>query len=263
MKITNIILSVLIALTAAALGARYYFEHQPVEPDPVQQDELKPQAPPAPQPTHFPLPQADDAASQLPPLPQSDSAMRTDIADLVGSNAFTRIFRAKDIIRHVVVTIDNLPMQTVAVRLLPTNPVPGKFLVAGDSDSGLSIAPANSSRYNPFVRAFEIVDTKKLVAAYVKFYPLFQQAYKDLGYPNDYFNDRLIAVIDHLLAAPEPAGPVKLIQPRIVYQYDDLNLERASAGHKVLIRMGLENERKVKSKLREIKQELLNIVQSH
>ena len=37
---------------------------------------------------------------------------------------------------------------------------------------------------------------------YKQYYPLFQQAYVDLGYPEGYFNDRLVEVIDHLLATP-------------------------------------------------------------
>jgi hypothetical protein len=36
------------------------------------------------------------------------------------------------------------------------------------------------------------VDTRKAVALYVDLYPLFQGAYAELGYPNRYFNDRLI-----------------------------------------------------------------------
>ena len=52
----------------------------------------------------------------------------------------------------------------------------------------------------------ESVDTGRLAALYVRFYPLFQQAYRDLGYPNGYFNDRLVEVIDHLLVTPEIAG---------------------------------------------------------
>ncbi|HQU43635.1 MAG TPA: DUF3014 domain-containing protein, partial [Pirellulales bacterium] len=40
-----------------------------------------------------------------------------------------------------------------------------------------------------------------------------------------YFNDRLVSVIDHLLAAPEPAGPVALVQPKIIYKFADPQLE--------------------------------------
>jgi len=43
--------------------------------------------------------------------------------------------------------------------------------------------------------------------AYFKLYSLFQQSYEDLGYPGQYFNDRLVEVIDDMLRAPEVQAP--------------------------------------------------------
>jgi hypothetical protein len=92
-----------------------------------------------------------------------------------------------------------------------------------------------------------------LAGFYVRLYPLFQQAYVELGYPNGYFNDRLIGVIDHLLAAPEPKAPVYLAQPRVVFEFADPQLESLSAGQKILVRMGADNEMRIKAKLRELR----------
>jgi hypothetical protein len=75
----------------------------------------------------------------------------------------------------------------------------------------------------------------------------------DLGYPNGYFNDRLVEVIDNLLAAPDVKGPVKLVVPHVLYEYADPDLQQRSAGQKLLIRMGPANAAKVKAKLREIR----------
>ncbi len=44
------------------------------------------------------------------------------------------------------------------------------------------------------------LDMKQVADVYLRFYPLFQGAYQDLGYPTGYFNDRLVQVIDSLLA---------------------------------------------------------------
>jgi hypothetical protein len=106
------------------------------------------------------------------------------------------------------------------------------------------------------VRALEAVDSAKLVALYVRFYPLFQQAYAELGYPSRYFNDRVFEVIDHLLATPDVRGPIALVQPKVLYEYADPALQDLSAGQKMLVRMGPENEAKVKAKLRELKKAL-------
>ena len=62
------------------------------------------------------------------------------------------------------------------------------------------------------------------------FYPLFQQAYQALGYPNGYFNDRLVVTIDNLLAAPDVTADVALVRPNVMYQYADPKLEIALGG---------------------------------
>src|SRR5690348_12735538 len=106
------------------------------------------------------------------------------------------------------------------------------------------------------MRLLEQADTPKLVQTYVHYYPLFQKAYVDLGYPNGYFNDRLVEVIDNLLATPEVKGPLKLTVPHVLYEYADAELQSRSAGQKLLLRMGPENAAKVKAKLREIREKV-------
>jgi hypothetical protein len=50
---------------------------------------------------------------------------------------------------------------------------------------------------------------------------------------------------------------VRLVQPRVLYEYADPNLENLSAGQKTLIRMGRANALKIKAKLREIRAALV------
>ncbi len=97
------------------------------------------------------------------------------------------------------------------------------------------------------------LDARQLAAVYIHFYPLFQQAYQSLGYPNGYFNDRLVEVIDNLLAAPEPKEPIGLVRPNVMYTFADPTLESRSAGQKLLIRMGPQNSKALKAKLTELK----------
>jgi Protein of unknown function (DUF3014) len=100
-------------------------------------------------------------------------------------------------------------------------------------------------------------NVEQLASAYRHFYPLFQQAYVDLGYPDGYFNDRLVEVIDHLLATPEVAGPIKLTQPGVFYQYADPSIEERSTGQKLMIRLGSQNAAVVKEKLRALRKEVV------
>ena len=98
--------------------------------------------------------------------------------------------------------MDNLPREKLALRLMPVKPVAGPLLLTG-AEGNRVISAQNSARYLPYVLMAESVDAGKLVAIYIHHYPLFQQAYRELGYPSGYFNDRLVEVIDHLLAAPD------------------------------------------------------------
>jgi len=120
----------------------------------------------------------------------------------------------------------------------------------------LTVSPDNAKSYVPYVNLAKAVDTRKLVRLYVWLYPLFQQAYAELGYPGRNFNDQLIETVDDLLSAPTIGEPIRLNQPKYFYLFADTELEALSIGQKIMLRLGSENEKVVKNKLREIKQEL-------
>ncbi len=217
---------------------------------------VAPSAPAEPEPqTHFPVPQ-DAAGKALPALDESDAGLKQAL-DSVWSEASTlRFFNVRDLIRRIVVTIDNLPRRKVALRLMPVKQAAGQFETTGSGD-GLAIAVDNSRRYAAYARFADAIDAGKLVAVYVHFYPLFQQAYQDLGYPDGYFNDRLMGAIDDMLAAPEAKASVKLVRPKVFYEFADPDLEARSAGQKILIRIGNDNAARIKRKLREIRADLI------
>ena len=140
-------------------------------------------------------------------------------------------------VRRFVATVDNLSRPTVAMKVRSLQPVPGAFEVVRDGDA-ITVSAGNAARYAPYVQALERIDAKQLAGVYLRFYPLFQKAYEELGYPKAYFNDRLVASIDHLLAAPEPPAPPRLTQPKVLYEFEDPQLEALSAGQKAMLRLG-------------------------
>ena len=117
----------------------------------------------------------------------------------------------------------------------------------------LEVFPDRFSANRPPQARIDRVDAKKLVTVYRQYYPLFQKAYAEIAKPGSYFNDRLVEAIDNLLAAPSPADPVGLVQPKVLYTYADPALETRSSGQKILMRMGKANAEQVKAKLREIR----------
>lgn len=201
-----------------------------------------------------PLPEgAGNAASApLPELAVSDAPLRDALAEISSADAVKDFLAPQDLIRKIVVTVDNLPRQKVAVEKRPANPAAGSFLVNGD-ELHATLDQRNFERYKPMIAVIGKLDAKQLGALYIHYYPLFQQSYQNLGYPNGYFNDRLVEVIDDLLATPEPKGPIELVRPNVMYIYADSALEARPAGQKLLIRMGPENAKIIKAKLTELR----------
>ncbi len=259
-------------LTALALVGGWYWWQQ-------QQPKLPPLSPVSTEPAPVavaPAPAASEPAIQHPidvpaataaeaprTLDQSEAVIAQALNSLLGSKAGASMVRRDDFVRRAVVTIDNLGRTHAAPRLWPVNPMAGKFAAQREGDKDV-ISAANSARYSAFVALAESLDSARAATLYKQHYPLFQAAYKELGYPRAYFNDRLVAVIDQLLATPEPAGPLALrltevkgdvasTQPWTRYEFADPQLEALPAGSKMLLRMGNDNARKLKAKLREFR----------
>ena len=206
-----------------------------------------PASPAAPEIQH---PLATTVSPDPPPtLAQSDGPMREALAQLLGGDA---LLQPERLVARIVVTIDNLPRRSVPARMLPLKPVPGAF----ETEGGTALGARNAARYAPYVRLVQALDAKACVDLYVRFYPLFQKAYAELGDPRGYFNDRVVAAIDDLLDTPELKEPPALARPGVLYQFADPALESRPAGQKLLLRMGSENAAKVKAKLREVRAEL-------
>ena len=243
------------ALALGAMAFGYYFYLTDLRKLPP--EALAP-APPAPIAAPAPAPASDappavrhpvaaEPEPSLPSLEHSDAMARDSLIGLLGGKAFDELVIPVQLVRRIVATVDNLPRPTAPRRAIPLAPVPGAF----------AEGVANEARYAPYIRVLEAVDTGALVQRYVRAYPLFQSAYEELGFPGRHFNDRLIEAIDDLLAAPEPAARPELVQSKVLYEFADPELEQRSAGQKILVRMGTANAQRVKSKLREIRREIL------
>ncbi|MCB1910151.1 MAG: DUF3014 domain-containing protein [Rhodocyclaceae bacterium] len=203
------------------------------------------------------LPAQTATAEPVPALAESGAAVEGWLAKAVGSGA-RNLLAGSEVVRRVVATVDNLSREKASVRLWPVVTASGLPVVAAGA-RGPMLLPANSARYAGFVELAEAVDIDALVAGYKRLYPVFQEAYRELGYPSGNFNDRLVGAIDHLLAAPEIEGPIELIQPKVIYQFADPGLEALSAGQKIMVRIGPDNARRVKQRLRLIRRRLAGL----
>ena len=202
-----------------------------------------------------------DAA--LPALTNADDYVAQALAELLGQGQVARFLQVDGFVRRVVATVDNLARDQAPVGMWPVQATPERFMAQGEGNAQ-SIALDNAARYSAQVQWIEGIDLQRAVALYARLYPLFQQAYEALGYPGRYFNDRVVAVIDHLLQAPEPTGPVRVqltevkgewssARPWVRYEFADPQLQALSSGQKIMVRVGLVNERRLKTRLKALR----------
>jgi hypothetical protein len=243
-----------LAVVALSVGAVIYISQRGSKPPAPPPAKAAPAPAPAEPEVQYPV-EAAPAPEPLPSLDQSDESVLKALGGVIGKAPVEQYVVPEGVIRKIVVTIDNLPTTKVAERLRPVKPVEGRFAAAGTEDAR-TLDPANYDRYKPMVDLLRSLNDEQLIALYQRYYPLFQDAYENLGHPPKYFNDRVIQVIDHLLATPDVKDPVALAQPNVQYEYADPKLEARSAGQKVLMRMGSVNAIAVKAKLRALRARL-------
>ena len=274
-----IVVPVLIVLAMAAYIG--WWRYQSVQPEPEVPTSSAPATPttpdlPAPQPEDSPAiqhpiepPEAEAGAKPqpLPPLASSDAQVNAQLGKLLGARNVQRFLHPDGIARRVVATVDNLGRTQAPVMMWPVLPTTGRFSTApaASGGQGRTIHPDNQRRYAPFVAMADSVDAERAALAYRRLYPLFQQAYEELGYPGRYFNDRLVQVLDQLIATPVPSappavrlvevkGPLQASRPWVHYEFVDPALESLSSGQKMLLRMGPDNQRRLQAKLSEFRQ---------
>lgn len=256
------LIPVLLALGVAA--ALWFWWAQTERPAPVSDAEPEQPAetadsdPEPPEEPAYPVEAPESAAEDgelqpLPPLEESDEYFKLEVTDLFGEPV-DAMLADEHVIERIVATVDNLSREQIAERIRPVEGVGGQ-LVVEEAETGEEyiLDPENYRRYDQVVAMVENADVDQAEEVYRRFYPLFQKAYADLGYPEGYFNDRLVEVIDHLLATPDVEEPIRLVRPHVLYEYADPDLEELSPGQKLLLRMGSEHRATIKQKLREFR----------
>jgi hypothetical protein len=257
----KLLLGAIILIVFGVIGWTYRDELFPSE-EPATAVELpvpvEPEADPGPRhpvPTPAPVVNQSRELVPLPPLDDSDGYFLLEMGTTLGPLVESLLVR-EAVIDRLVTTIDNLPRKHVSEKIRPVGRLPQSFR-PDTFDDVITLGPANFSRYDDLVRQIAGADVDDIADLYQRFYPLFQQSYERLGYPDAYFNDRLVEVIDHLLEAPTPAEPVALVRPNVLYEFADPDIESLSSGQKLMVRMGPANAEMVKGTLREFRSRLV------
>lgn len=253
----------IIAILVIGVVAIFYIRWTPEAPAPQEVSEpaaepestspLPPEEPEDP-PAFVTEPPAEPP-EPLPELEESDDEAKEALSESAGDPKILDFLVPDAVVRKLVATVDNATREKSEMKVRALAPVKGRFQVAGNEDR-IVLDPANYERYRPLAQLVAGVETKRLADAYMRYYPLLQDAYQDLGYPSRQFHNRAIEVIDHLLATPKVEGQIRLVRPHVLYKFADPELESLSSGQKALIRMGPENAALIKAKLKEVRAEL-------
>lgn len=196
---------------------------------------------------------ASASTAALPALVDSDASVLDALATLANGGDVRALLVPGQIISRVVATVDALPRHSMGSSYLLPLHTPKGSMQTEQANGVTLIGAGNTGRYDPYMTVLESVDPHALVAWYKHNYPLFQQAYRELGYPRGYFNDRLIAAIDDMLAAPELHDPIAVTRSGPRYVFVDPRLQSLSNGQKLMVRLGSANETQFKAKLRMIR----------
>lgn len=279
---------VLVLLAAAVFLAWHYRSHwwpvaaeppapivQPAPESAVPVPEATPSSQAAPEGD---TPDTDTAAATAAPLHPLDTVAVDTSAALATPEAFDqavvnwlgqsalKFLVLPGLAQHVVATIDNLPRSQAPVRMWPVAPVGGQMQLLS-TPQGQMIAPDNSQRYDALVGFLTAVNPAQAAAWYRQAYPVLQSAYEALGYPGQYFNDRVVQVMDHLLQTPEPAAPLEVtlvqvqgqvpsLRPWVRYEFADAALQSLSAGQKIMLRVGPQHRQHLRAYLQALRAQI-------
>jgi hypothetical protein len=228
-----------VVLAALIAGVAYFIYGR--HPLPVEQERTARAAEQAPPPAA--------PAEPLPALDASDALARTLLQQLSSHPQLAEWLLTNDLVRKFTSIVDRIAIGTspakVAAFAKPSQP----FKVAGSGDS-LHIDQQSYDRYNTLAAVLDSLDVDGAARTYQRLKPLINQAYRELGYPDEDFDRKLSMAIARLLDTPVPTGPVALKATSVSYQFADPDLESLSSPQKQLLRMGPHNMQIVQAKLR-------------
>ena len=254
------------------IGIAYFFtagkgDSVPIpQPPPIVEKEPAPEPEYAPTPD-IPLPQPPASepnslvgeslpAQPLVTLDISDESVREVLSAAGSSELYTNMLTNSDLIQRSTGVIDGMSRGLVLNKILPLPRPTGKFTTL-ELDGQSVIDPASYARYDAYAQAAAELDVAQLASAFDSFRPLLEQAYTQLGYKAEDFDNTLIRALDQIAATPELQQTIPLKKKEAVYLYADPALEELAPLQKQLLRMGPDNVALIKAQASALRAALL------
>lgn len=235
-----------------------------IEPQVAPEIEVQPE-PVAPEPAEPVIePEVEEVVEAepektLPNLDESDSWFTDKLANLTWRKELLKLMVTEDMIRRFVVFTDNFSQGTLAYEHAPLISPQVKFSATENKSQPETVwlwDESNTRRFSLYVDLLRSMDSEMLVQWYVELKPLIDEAYQELGYPDDEFSDVLQSAITKVLDMEIPKTLPELNRPSVMYKYQDPSLESLDDAEKLLLRLGKENLLVIKSVMLEINEKL-------
>ena len=198
------------------------------------------------------LPPPPDIVSRPPvALDNSDDFVRQLAKEISAHPRIAQWLQSKGLIRRFVAAVDNIANGLSPRANIDFFVPPGEFGAVKKGDI-LMADPEGYGRYDTVADVFVSLDVKQSVSLFRALKPLCQEAYRDLGYPDQDFEQTFLKAIVELLETPVVEGDIVLEKAVLNYMMVDPELESLSDAQKHLLRMGPESVGAIQAKMREI-----------
>ncbi len=218
------------------------------------------QAPASPAPVAAataPVPNAASAdpaavapAVVLPPLEESDSAVRDLLGPASSHPSWRSWLTLDDLVRRFTAAVTNLAAGDSPTAHLRALAPKGPFAVRR-SGSRLVIDPATYSRYDALADVIGSTDTAALATAYKNLKPLFEAARRELG-ETTAIDATMAGLGKTIVSVPVIDQPIEVHEQGAVYAFAEAKLEERSAAEKHLLRLGPRNLRIIQAKVKDL-----------
>ncbi len=238
-----------VVLVAALVVYTYVWRPAPV-PSPAPAAAARPDPPPPPRVSAPPPEELPAPPVPLPAIDESDPFVRGLVSGISANPEFARWLVTDDLIRRFAAVVANVSLgDSPSAHLVFL--APDQRFAVSETEAGLYVAPESYARYDLQADVFASLDTRGTVQLYEMLHPLIVEAYRDLGYADD-FDEALALAVERLLEVPIVQGRVPVNQTVVTYEWSDPELEGLDAAQRHFLRMGPRNVRMVQAKLREL-----------
>lgn len=174
---------------------------------------------------------------ELPTLAESDATLRELFLSLSRHPLLTRVVAQRGVVRAATLAVVQMgDGKTPAAPLADLRPAT-RLTIEGGGESG-RVDAASYTRWDGAVRALVSINPRDAAQVYVNVKPLFDEAYRDLGYPDGDFDDAIVRAIRVLNDTPDLAtAPVLLARPAY-FEHEDAALRALRPVQKQLLLTG-------------------------